>query len=333
MQSGSPMNVVVTGSAGRIGGRLVDGLLARGNHVRGFDLRASGRVHPHYTEVVGAFDDPAAATSAMAGAGVLFHLGAFMSWLPGDQGKLYAANVEGTRNLLDAAIRAGTRRVIFASSGEVYPEGAPETLPVDETHPLKPRSVYGLTKLLGEEMMRWAGRSHGLDVTILRFSHTQDAAELLDPESFFSGPRFFLQPRIRQQEQFGNHAAVSALRAMDDGQPAMVLACNENGRPFRMMITDARDMVTGLMLALDTAATIGESYNLGATDPVDFAEALPMMATITGLPLRTVNLPGAGVFYATSNARFRQATGFVPAYPFSRMIEEAAIAWRAKQQS
>ncbi len=57
------------------------------------------------------------------------------------------------------------------------------------------------------------------------------------------------------------------------------------------------------------------------------------MAAITGLPVRVVNLPGAGVFYETSNARMRQLTGFEPVWTFDRMLEEAAIAWRAKRKS
>lgn len=327
------MTILVTGSAGRIGRRLVARLLDRGETVRGLDLRSAGLAHPQHDEVTGAFDDRAAVDRALAGIRAVFHLGAFMSWLPGDQDRLFAANVEGTRRLLEAAIREKVERFVFASSGEIYPEGAPESLPVDEAHPARPRSAYGLTKWLGEEMVRWAGRSHGLPFTILRFSHTQDAAELLDPGSVFSGPRFFLQPRIAQQEAFGNRAAVSALRAADDGRPAMVLARNEQGRPFRMMITDTRDMVEGLLATLAAPAMIGETCNLGATDPVDFGEFLPRMAAITGLPLRVVDLPGAGLFYETSNARFRRLTGFEPAYPFDRMLEEAAIAWQAKQTS
>jgi UDP-glucose 4-epimerase len=322
------LTVLVTGSSGRIGVRLVEALLARGEIVRGFDLRATARRHANYSEVTGAFDDVAAAEAALSRVATVYHLGAFMSWLPADQNRLFAANVEGTRVLVNAALHAGAGRFIFASSGEVYPEGAPEALPVDETHPLRPRSAYGLTKLLGEELIQWAARASGLKITILRFSHTQDAAELLDPESFFSGPRFFLQPRIRQQEALGNMAAVAALRAVDDGQPAMVLARNELGRPYRMMITDTRDMVSGLMLTLDTPDTIGGTYNLGATNPVDFARFLPLMAERTGLPLRVVNLPGTGVFYETCNRRFCEATGFSPAFPFSRMIEEAASSWR-----
>jgi UDP-glucose 4-epimerase len=235
--------------------------------------------------------------------------------------------------LLEAAIEAGVERFLFASSGEVYPEGAPERLPVDEGHPTNPRSAYGLTKLLGEEMVRWAGRSHALPFTILRFSHTQDATELLDPESFFSGPRFFLHARIRQQQGLGNAATVAALRAVDDGTPALVLARNENGRPFRMMIADTRDMVSGLLAAWRTETMLGETCNLGATNPVDFADALAEMARITGLPLRAVNLPGPGVFYETSNARFRGLTGWEPRFSFTRMLEEAAIAWQAKRMS
>lgn len=325
--------IVVTGSSGRIGALLVEALLKRGESVRGFDLRPSGRAQAGYDEIVGAFSDSDSAARACASARAVLHLGAFMSWAPGDQGRLFEANVEGTRVILAAAIAAKAQRFIFASSGEVYPENVPAYLPIDENHPTHPASAYGLTKLLGEEMVKWAGRSAGLPFTILRFAHTQAASELLDPDSFFSGPRFFLQPRIRQQEAFGNAAVVAKLRAVDDGTPAMVLARNENGRPFRMHITDARDMVAGLLLTLDTPATIGETYNLGATEPVDFADAVPKLAAVTGYPVRVVDLPGAGVWYETSNAKFRAATGFAPAWPFERMIGEAALAWRAKRKS
>lgn len=270
---------------------------------------------------------------AVGGAEALLHLGAFMSWLPADTDRLFAANVDATRILLEEAAKASVSRVIFASSGEVYPENAPESLPVTEEHAVKPRSAYGLSKLLGEEIVRFQGRVSGLPFSILRFSHTQDAAELLDPESFFSGPRFFLRQRIRQQEAFGNTAAVAALKAADDGTPALVLARNGNGRPYRMNITDTRDMAAGVLLALRSELAIGQTYNLGATEPVDFGHALPMMAEATGLPLRPVDLPGVGVFYETSNRKIREQLGFQPQWTIDRMIGEAAAAWRTRRAS
>lgn len=327
------MAILVTGSTGRIGSRVVDSLLGAGVAVTGFDLRSDGRSHPGYREVVGAFDDRAAARDAVRDAEAVLHLGAFMSWLAADADQLFRANVDGTRVLMEEATRVKPARIVFASSGEVYPENVPDYLPVDEDHPLKPRSAYGLSKQLGEEIVRFTERSAGIPATILRFSHTQDASELLDETSFFSGPRFFLHPKIRQQEGFGNAAAVAALKAVDDGAPALVLSRNGDGRPFRMHITDARDMVDGILLALRSETAAGRTYNLGATASVDFAEALPLMAQATGLPLKTVDLPGPGVFYETANARIRAELGFEPQWAIERMIEEAAAARAARAKA
>lgn len=320
--------ILVTGSSGRIGRCVVQALLEQGRAVRGLDLNASGRRHPDYAEVTGSLDDAAAVARAMEGVTHVLHLGAFMSWAVRDRDAMFRANVEGTRLLLDAAATAGVARFVFASSGEVYPENAPQALPVTEDHPLNPTSPYGLTKLLGEELVRFHQRQGRMETVILRFSHTQDAAELLDEGSFFSGPRFFLHPRIRQQESFGNAAVADLLRAADPGHPAHVLARNAAGRPFMMHITETRDMVQGILLALDHPAAPGGIFNLGATDPVDFAAILPRMATVTGLPVVTVDLPGAGVYYHTSNARIRATLGFEPQWTIDRMLDEAA---RARQ--
>jgi len=327
------VSIVVTGSAGRIGSRAVRRLLDEGEEAVGFDLRPAALAHPNYREVIGSFDDRAAAADALAGADAVLHLGALMSWRREDTDRLHRANVDGTRVVLEEAAAAGARRFVFASSGEVYPENAPAYQPIDEAHPLRPRSPYGLTKLIGEELVRFFERTAGMETVILRFAHTQDAAELLDPTSFFSGPRFFLGPKIRQQEAFGNRAAAEALRRFEDGREALVLSRNERGRPFRMHITDARDMVDGILLALRDKAATGETFNLGATEPFDFAVALPRMAEATGLPLHVVDLPGDGVHYHTSNQKIRETLGFRPQWTIERMIEEAVGTWRAKQAS
>lgn len=319
--------ILVTGSSGRVGRAVVAALRAQGRTVRGFDLRPS---RTGGEEVVGLLEDAQALSDATKGVSAVLHLGAFMSWAPADRDRMFAVNVEGTRLLLDAAAAAGARRFVFASSGEVYPENRPEFLPVTEDHPLRPNSPYGLTKLLGEELVQFHQRAGRMETVILRFSHTQDATELLDEESFFSGPRFFLRPRILQQQNFGNTAVAELLRSRDIGEPSHILARNENGRPFRMHITDTRDMVAGILLALDHPDAAGGIFNLGADEPADFSDVLPKMAALTGLPIVTVDFPGDGVYYHTSNKRIRNTLGFEPQWTMDRMLEEAAAARRQR---
>lgn len=319
--------ILVTGSAGRVGRAVVAALRSRGRIVRGLDLRPSGTGGE---EIVGSLEDAEAIFKAMDGVSDVLHLGAFMSWLAADRDSMFAVNVEGTRRLLDAASLAGVRRFIFASSGEVYPENRPEFLPITEHHPLRPNSPYGLTKLLGEELVHFHQRLGRMETVILRFSHTQDAGELLDEESFFSGPRFFLRPRIRQQLSFGNTAIADLLQSHDIGEPSHILARNENGRPFRMHMTDTRDMVAGILLALDHPKAAGGTFNLGADEPVDFAELLPKISSLTGLPIVTVDFPGDGVYYHTSNERIRNTLGFEAQWTMDRMLDDAAAARRRR---
>ncbi len=319
--------ILVTGSAGRVGRAVVAALRADGRAVCGLDLRPSGAGGQ---EIVGSLEDAQVVSQAIKGVSEVLHLGAFMSWAASDRDRMFAANVEGTRRVLEAASEAGIRRFVFASSGEVYPENRPEFLPVTEDHPLRPNSPYGVTKLLGEELVRFHQRMGRMETVILRFSHTQDAAELLDEESFFSGPRFFLRSRIRQQQSFGNAAIAELLQSQDIGEPAHILARNENGRPFRMHITDTRDMVSGILLALDHPKAAGGTFNLGANDPVDFAALLPEISALTGLPIVTVDFPGDGVYYHTSNERIRNTLGFEARWTMNRMLDDAAAARRRR---
>ena len=324
------MLVLVTGAAGRVGARTVDAFLDAGHSVAGFDARPTGRIADGYTEHVGRLENAPDVADAVADTDVVLHLGAVMSWAPADNARMHRANVEGTRVLLDAASNAGVRRFVFASSGEVYPENAPESLPLTEDHPLKPNSFYGLTKLLGEELIRYHQRAGKMEIVILRFSHIQDAAELLDEESFFSGPRFFLKPRTRYMESIGNLAHAEILLRNDPGIPSHVLARNGDGRPYMMHISETRDIVAGLKLAAEHPEAAAGTFNLGATEPVEFGWLLERMSAITGYPVIPVDFPGPGVYYRTSNARIREKLGYRPRWTIERMLEEAATARRVR---
>jgi UDP-glucose 4-epimerase len=159
------MKVLVTGSAGFIGGHVCRHLLADGCEVTGFDLNRVGL--DDVNEVTGELLDLDALTSAVAGHDVVCHIGAIGDvYLAAERPGLAAAvNVTGTSNVAAAAKRHGAR-VVYASTWEVY--GEPRYEPVDEDHPTQPDHPYNITKLAGEQMLLASHRLQGLSALALR---------------------------------------------------------------------------------------------------------------------------------------------------------------------
>lgn len=325
------MRVLVTGASGRVGRRLVTALQSDGHWIRGFDV-----IPPPFDPTLddlalGALHDLEALAGAIEGMDAVIHLAAFMSWLPSDEGRLFETNVRGTHDLADLAARHGVKRLVFASSGEVYPELAPVRLPIDESHPTLPTSAYGTSKLLGEEIVRAYGRRSGLETCILRFAHTQSPEELLDPNSFFSGPRFYVNAKLRQLRKLPASPAVArsieALEAVATSEERHYIGCSADGLPYRMGICDVRDMVHGLQLALTQPAAAGETFNIGPAESFDFGRAVPYLARATGLSTVTVPLHTTAYHYDTSVDKARTVIGYTPRHSIFDMID-AAIQWR-----
>lgn len=323
------MHVTVTGSQGRVGREVVRLLLADGHEVAGVDLREPAgdlppRMRFHLTDLL----DPSAAAEAVADADAVIHLAALMSWRPADGAKLFRANVDAGFVLLDAVRSTSRADLVIASSGEVYPEGAPRYLPIDEKHPREPRSTYGMTKLLLEEMTWFFSRSYDIPATVIRLPHTQDASELLDPKSPFSGPRFFLRSKIEQQRSFGNEQLAVSLSAKDNGQEQLLLTRGSDGTPYRMPIADTRDTAAGIVAAVTRRQARGRTIALGPDRPVDFIPALAMMSELTGLPVVEVALPGPAVSYTVDISLARTLLDFAPRHGFDSMVREAAESYQ-----
>jgi UDP-glucose 4-epimerase len=159
------MKVLVTGSAGFIGGHVCRSLLAEGWEVTGFDVRSAGL--DDVDEVTGDLLDLDTLTEAVAGHDVICHIGAIGDvYLAAEQPGLAASvNVVGTSNIASAAKRNGAR-VVYASTWEVY--GEPHYEPVDEDHPCNPDHPYNITKLGGEQMLLAAHRLHDVPAVALR---------------------------------------------------------------------------------------------------------------------------------------------------------------------
>jgi len=227
--------VLVTGASGRVGRQAVAWLAEAGYRVLAHDLHPAD--HPaSVTSVLGGLADVDA--DLLRGVDSVVHLAAVQSWDDARAGDVLDTNVMGTFHLLRAAVAAGVRRIVFASSGEVYPETAPRTMPIDEAHPRLPTNHYGLSKVIGEEMVSYYRRRYGLETVVLRLCHVLDPAEILDPDADGEGPRrFFLHQRLRQEEARGNRQRVALLRSLRDGPHQLIAVRHSGGRPARMGIS------------------------------------------------------------------------------------------------
>jgi UDP-glucose 4-epimerase len=172
--------VVVTGGAGFIGSHLVDRLLAEtDSQVIVLDNLHRGRLtnlarhaeEPRLHVLQGDVRDVDLVTRTVRGADVVYHLAA-QSTVVGaldDLDYSFSTNVVGTFNVLRAAAHESVRRVVFASSREVY--GEPIELPVHEGLPLHAINFYGASKVMGEAYCRAFRRTLGLDSVILRVTN------------------------------------------------------------------------------------------------------------------------------------------------------------------
>lgn len=165
------MRVLVTGGAGRLGRYVVDEL--RGRHgVRVFDAAAPDAAVPSITGDIRSAEQ---VDAAFAGVEAVIHLAAIPLYT-GENRKIWEINVDGTFNVLEAAVRAGVRRIVLASS--ICAQGfiswsrpfVPAYLPVDEDHPAWPDDTYGLSKLIGEELCYAYARRYGVQAVALRLA-------------------------------------------------------------------------------------------------------------------------------------------------------------------
>lgn len=170
------MRVLVTGGAGFIGAHSVRCLLSRGHSVAVVDDLSHGRREALPAEVPLHVMDVRAPSLADLFAAekpdAVLHLAAQMDVRKSMADPLFDAsvNVLGTVNMLAAASRAGTRRVVFASSGgAVY--GEQDVFPAREDHPRRPASAYGCSKLCGEEYLSLYGRTFGYSTLSLRYAN------------------------------------------------------------------------------------------------------------------------------------------------------------------
>lgn len=170
------MKILVTGGTGGIGRPTVQRLLAHGHEVRVLDLRIADPL-PGADYRAGDITDFAGLREHVDGMEGVLHLAAYPHPSMAAGAEMFRVNVGGTFNVFQAAVEAGIRRVVCASSinalgynfGVKFTEGQLRYFPIDEAHPLYTTDPYSFSKQMIEEIGAYFWRREGVSSAFLRF--------------------------------------------------------------------------------------------------------------------------------------------------------------------
>ena len=225
---------LVLGGCGFIGSHLIDALLTRGNLVRVFDRPKvplqNDREDKLIELVEGDFTSEADIASAIQNCDICFHL--ISTTLPSSSNTDPIFDIEtnlmSTVRLLQNAVSAGVKKIIFISSGgTVY--GISKYLPIDENHPTNPISSYGIIKLAIEKYLELYRQLYGLKYVVLRVANPYGDRQLLSANQ--GAVAIFLDRIIRNKdiEIWGDGSIIRDYIHVSDIISALLLSMSYKG--------------------------------------------------------------------------------------------------------
>ncbi len=263
---------VVTGGAGFIGSNLVGRLidegaevlvlddLSRGKLGRLAEARAAGGVSFHQMDIRAA---EVGDTIAAFRPEVIFHHAAQIDVRKSVDDPVFdaAVNVVGTVNLLQAAVRSGVERFVFASSGGAT-FGDVDVFPTPESTPRRPESPYGVSKKIADDYLYYFRRAHDLDFMSLGYSNVYGPAQ--DPHGEAGVVAIFTRKLLDGETPtiFGDGTATRDYVYVSDVADACIRAAARGGGRYINIGTGTETSVNDLyaMIKKLTGATIDPDY-------------------------------------------------------------------------
>ena len=255
---------LVTGGAGFIGSHIAEALVQRGDKVRVLDNLSTGFVknldpiREAVEFIEGDLNDAALVAQAVQGVDCIFHEAALASVPRSVETPLdtNAACVTGTVTLLDAARRAGVRRLVYAGSSSAY--GDQPFSSKRETDLLAPISPYGAAKLAAEYYCRAFTATYGFETVTIRYFNV-------------FGPR---------QDPNSQYSAVIPLfiTAMLSGRQPTVYGDGGQSRDF----TYVANVVHANLLAADTPGVAGQVFNAANGKSITLLELIDALNKLLG---------------------------------------------------
>jgi UDP-glucose 4-epimerase len=270
---------LVTGGGGAIGSNVTDELVIAGaeevvvldNFVRGRRENLDwARAYGNVTLVEGDIRDQALVRRLMEGIDVVFHLAAIRITQCAEEPRL--ANevlVDGTFNVVEAAVDAGVRRVVASSSASVY--GLAEQFPTREDHhPYANDTFYGAAKAFNEGLLRSMHAMHGLDYVALRYFNVY-------------GPRMDVHGLYTE-------VLVRWMERISAGQPPLILGDGSQTMDFVYI----GDVARSNMLAAQSDLT-DVVFNVASGTETSLLELAQMLLAVMGSDLPVEHGPARAV--------------------------------------
>ena len=267
------------GGAGFIGSHLVDQLtdepvgeiVVLDNLVRGKEHNLARSIQdPRVSLVNGSVTDVELLKGLMTGTDYVFHLAAL--WLHeclNEPRDAVEVNIVGTYNVVEAAQEAGVKKLVYSSSASVYGEAL--FSPMTEDHPFNNKTMYGATKIAGEQFLRTFHSQHGMDFVGLRYMNVY-------------GPRM---------DYKGTYVSVimKVLDRIKAGEPPIIFGDGTQSYDF----VHVEDVARANVLAAKSSAT-DEFFNVGMGVETTINELVRSLLELTGSDLEPEHHPGGQTF-------------------------------------
>jgi nucleoside-diphosphate-sugar epimerase len=268
-QFGNQMRIAITGAAGFIGSNLVRYLTQRGYSVIAL-MRAPNEkqsLQPGVLDVLAAdVTDPAALRNAFNGVDVVVHLAALFTNPEASRHQYYQVNVEGTKNVLEAARDSGVRRVIHCSTvGVASGVGLP---PYSETTPYSPpgSDKYETTKCEAERLVLQFYKTSGLPIVVIR------PAQVYGP---------------------GDVRKAKFYRMVKKG-----VVVNPGRTMKHLVYVD--DLCRAIELAMVREEAVGEIFIIAGEKPIALKDLIGLVASELGVPIPKIGLPATPITWLCS---------------------------------
>ncbi len=318
--------ILVTGGAGYIGSHTVRELRSRGYDVVVYDNLTTGHI-----EAVGdaifvkgdLFDvELLKDTFKKYGVDSVIHFAAYS--LVGESMtnplKYYHNNVAGTLALLEAMVACDVKYLVFSSSAATYGDTGEDI--ISETSPQKPTSVYGMTKLMMEQLMADFDKAYGLKYVALRYFNAAGAHESGEIGEDHN-PESHLIPIIMQVL----NGKREKLGIFGDDYPTPDGTCIRD----YIHITDLADAHIKALESLKSGAN-SNAYNLGNGNGFSVKEVVETVEKVVGKPVKREIVPrraGDPAVLVASSDKIKKELGWKPEYDSLEKIVASAWKWHS----